>query len=118
MSLNRAPEVAKGNHGCICEQEFVNAGALGMGSPHSAQTGWQHTDARSSTCLPFLHQTCCSARYTVYAGHSLMTVKLEGDADHSQIWIFGFGSLIYKAGKTSISICATSTSWRHMMDVL
>ena len=29
---------------------------------------------------------------------SLMTVQVEGDSSLEQIWVFGFGSLVYKAG--------------------
>ena len=45
----------------------------------------------------------------------LMTVKLEGDADHSQVWIFGFGSLIYRAGKTLQNF---SNMFQHLLRII
>ena len=45
----------------------------------------------------------------------LMTVKLEGDADHSQVWIFGFGSLIYRAGKTLQNF---SILFQHLLRII
>ena len=37
-----------------------------------------------------------------------MTVKIEGNAAHDEVWIFGFGSLIWKAGQ-----CYTLSGFAH-----
>ena len=53
-----------------------------------------------------------------------MTVELEGDADHAEVWIFGFGSLIYKAGRQRwtlppalFSMCAAPISQARITEV-
>jgi len=33
-----------------------------------------------------------------------MTVKLEGDSSKEQVWIFGFGSLIWKTGMLTVPL--------------